>query len=72
MLTREDVVKVMKFKQGDLSLRQFALQVGCSAAYLSDIYSGNRAPATKVLDYLGMEKRKTVKVEYFQKKKWKR
>ena len=43
----------MKSKQGNRSLREFATSLGVSAAYLSDIYLGNRAPGPKVARALG-------------------
>jgi hypothetical protein len=61
-MTQEQVLELLKEKQGDRSLREFALEVGCSAAYLSDVYNGNREPAKKILDYLGLTRTRTVKI----------
>lgn len=37
-------------EEKDLTVRSFAKQIGCSAAYLSDIEKGNRYAPTKYLD----------------------
>lgn len=41
------------------STRAFAKDVGCSAAYLSDFYAGNRGAGPKLLRYLGVIKQST-------------
>jgi hypothetical protein len=53
----KDVVEMLKKKQGERSLRQFATDMGISAAYLSDIYKGNRRPGKVVLQNLGLTAR---------------
>lgn len=50
----EDVIGMLKKKQGERSLRQFAIELGISAAYLSDIYRCNRRPGKAVLRQLGL------------------
>jgi transcriptional regulator with XRE-family HTH domain len=51
------VIRELKARQGQRSLRQFARELGISAAYLSDIYLGRRGPGPKVLRPLGLGKR---------------
>ena len=53
-LTREAVIERLKVAQGERSLRQFAIEIGVSAAYLSDIYLGKRSPGNKILKHLGI------------------
>ena len=63
-LTREEVVKKLKEKQGTRSLRRFAEELGISAAYLSDIYLGRRGVGPKVLQFLGLAKNQQTTVTY--------
>lgn len=58
------VIQRLKAKQGKMSLRAFAELVGCSAAYLSDIYLGRRTPGPKILDFLGLTVERHVVREY--------
>jgi transcriptional regulator with XRE-family HTH domain len=60
----EDVLRILTSKQGSRSLRDFAQEIGCSAAYLSDIYNGNRQPGPKILTFLGMKKTRVVETSY--------
>lgn len=59
-----DVIKILQAKQGEQSLRQFAGKVGCTAAYLSDLYRGNRQPGKKIMKFLGLKKTRTVETSY--------
>lgn len=63
-MNHEQMVKVLKRKQGDLSLRQFAHKLGFSAAYLSDIMNGNRHAGRALLRKVGLAKTVTVTVDY--------
>jgi hypothetical protein len=54
-VTRSDVVKLIRTKQGDLSLRALALVWQIDVAHLSRIYSGDKEPGPKVLRRLGLE-----------------
>jgi hypothetical protein len=62
--TRDDVVRRLKAEQGGKSLRQFAKVVGCSAAFLSDVYNGKREPGPKLLERFGLTKQESVTVVY--------
>jgi transcriptional regulator with XRE-family HTH domain len=55
-LTQSQVIKLLKKHQGERSLRQFARDIGTSAAYLSHIYAGKREPGPAVLEKLGLQK----------------
>jgi hypothetical protein len=59
-----DPVALLKKRQGPLSLRQFADEIGISAAFLSDIYNRKREPGWKALEYIGLEKIVRRVVEY--------
>ena len=63
-MTAKQVIRELKTRQGERSLRQFARELGISAAYLSDIYLGRREPGPKVLQPLGLSKRVGRKVNY--------
>lgn len=59
---RSDVVAMIRAhveKEG--TQLAVARQIGISASWLSDILTGSRAPAGKVLEFLGLE-RKAVKM----------
>lgn len=71
MWRKEDVVRQLKKKQGTQSLRSFASSIGCSAAYISDIYNDRREPGPKILDELGLEKQIVTTVQYVTKRRWK-
>lgn len=64
--TEEEVIELLKKRQGERSLRQFASEENVSAAYISDIYCGRRAPGAKILAILGLKRRVTVKTEYIR------
>jgi transcriptional regulator with XRE-family HTH domain len=66
-MTRLDVVDLLRERQGKKSLRAFAEKIGVSAAYLSDVYRGNREPGPTVLALLGIERTKTVQIAYMKK-----
>lgn len=63
-LTHEEVVIQLKAMQGERSLRKFAEDLGISAAYLSDIFHGQRAVGPSILKQLGLTKNVTTNVSY--------
>lgn len=63
-MTRDEAISALKRKQGSRSLRKFALAIGVSAAYLSDVYLGRRDLGPKLLQFLGMTKTRTTNVTY--------
>jgi hypothetical protein len=65
-MTKDAVVRMLKQKQGNRSLRAFANEVGVTAAYINDIYQGRREPGPAVQRYLRV--RRQVRVEYIQEK----
>ncbi len=67
MWRKEDVVKKLRDGQGDRSLRSYATDLGCSAAYLSDVYNGRRDPGPKLLDHLNLERQETKTVTYTER-----
>lgn len=58
---REAVIKMLRDRQGKLSINKFAASLGISQPHLSDIYNGKRDPGPKVLSRLGLTQ--TVKYE---------
>ena len=63
-LTRSQVMALIQGKQAGRSLRAFAKELKVSAAYLSDLYRGNRDPGPTILTIFGLKRTKTVVVEY--------
>ena len=55
-LSREDVIKLMRKRQGGRTDADFARELGISAPYLFEIYKGTRDPGDKVLDALGLQR----------------
>jgi len=70
MWRREDVVKKLRDEQGERSLRKYAVSIGCSVSYLSEVYNGTRDPGEKLLNHLGLECQKIVTVTYVPKRRW--
>ena len=54
--TREQLIEFMQKRQGPRTAKEFAEELGISAAYLSDIYAGKREPGPTVLEKLSLEK----------------
>ena len=59
-MNREQVLKLIRKRRRDMTLKQSAEDLGVSLSYLSEIYRGTRAPGPKVLRALGIKS----KVEY--------
>lgn len=71
MWQREEVLEQLRKRQGNRSLRSFAREIGCSAAYLSDVYRGKRSLGPKVLEELGLEKIEQSPPEpLYRKRRW--
>ena len=49
-----DVTAMLRERQGEQTLTQFASSLGCSASYISSVYSGTRSPGPKILNALGV------------------
>ena len=67
-LTRTQVVGLLAEKNGRKSLRLFAEEIGVSAAYLSDVFRGNREPGPTILELLGVERTKTTEITYAKRR----
>lgn len=63
-----DPIEMLRARQGDQSLREFAGMVGVTAAYLSDLYRGNRYPGPRILHFLGLKRNVKKSVVYTYKK----
>lgn len=59
-MTRTEILALLRRKQGDRSIREFAGEVGCSASHLSALYKGKWRPGGKVLRFLGLTATKAV------------
>jgi hypothetical protein len=57
LLTLDDVLALMKTRQGKRLNKNFAKTLGISASYLSDIYGKKRDPGDSVLRAMGIERR---------------
>lgn len=53
-LTRDDVIALLKAKQGDRTVTAFAEEFGVSTAYMSDVLRGNRSLGPGILGPLGL------------------
>jgi transcriptional regulator with XRE-family HTH domain len=70
ILDKQQVIDLIRKEQGRSSLRDYAKSVGISAAYLSDVLRGNRAPGRKIYEHFGLNREKTLTVTYtFTKEK---
>lgn len=64
--TREDVIRMLKTRQGTKQSNHFAKELEVSAPFLNDVYAGNRPPSPKILAFLGLGREKTTVVTYFE------
>ena len=67
-LTRTQVVDLLRKWKGKKSLRVFGREIGVTAAYLSDVFRGNREPGPTILNLLGIERTKTTETTYEKKR----
>ena len=56
-LSQSEVVLILKKEQGKRSLREFAKDLGISAAYLCQIYTNTSEPGPAVLSKIGVRRR---------------
>jgi transcriptional regulator with XRE-family HTH domain len=63
-LDKHQVIDLIRKEQGKMSLRDYAKSIEISAAYLSDVLRGNRAPGKKIYEHFGLSREKTVTVTY--------
>lgn len=63
-LTRDQVIAEIFRGKGELSLRQYAIQLGISAMYLSDLQHGKRDPGDNFLRRFGIRKVRSVAYRY--------
>ena len=54
--TREDLLKLLREKQGDRTAKQLAEELGITPQYLSDVFLGKRDPGESILEGLGLKK----------------
>ena len=57
----------LKERQGSLSQKEFAVQIGVSASYLSDLYNSRRTPGPKILKFLGIRKMDTFNIIKYER-----
>lgn len=57
ILTQDEVIALLRKRQGDKTNREFALELGIHETYLSQLVLKNRDLTDKVLNRLGLEKR---------------
>jgi transcriptional regulator with XRE-family HTH domain len=53
-MTRDQVVEILKKRQGNLSQMAFAERLGISQGHLNQIYTGKKEPGASVLSKLGL------------------
>lgn len=62
-MNKDDVIDMLKKKQGEMTQKEFAAEIDCSLSYLIDLYAGRRDPGPKILDFLGIERQRVVTYE---------
>lgn len=60
---RDEVIQMLRERQGQGPASRLAQKIGVSEAYLSDIYAGKREPGPAILDFLGLTRKKQVSYE---------
>ena len=65
-MTEDEVLALMRDEQGTSSMREFAAEIGVTAAYISDIYNCRRRPGKAILRYLKLGKTRVFNTEYFK------
>lgn len=53
-LNRDQVIALLKEKQGDRTAVELAADLGITPQYLSDVYLGKREPGVSILEKLGL------------------
>jgi transcriptional regulator with XRE-family HTH domain len=54
VLSKAEVVELLKKQQGKRRQKEFAAYLGISPAYLCDVYQGRRDPGPAILDHLNL------------------
>ena len=54
-LSREDLIRLLKTRQGGMNQLELAEHIGVSKSLIGMILGGTRDPGKDVLDFLGME-----------------
>ena len=54
--TADDVVKILRVRQGTKTQEEFAAQIGISFQLLSNVILMSRAPGKKILSFLKLRK----------------
>ena len=52
--SRDEVLEILRKRQGEGTQNKLADDLGVSSAYLSDVFLGRRDVGVKILDALGM------------------
>lgn len=52
--TLDETLKLMRKRQGDRTMSQYALDLGVTQGYLSDVYREKRSPGAVILEDLGL------------------
>jgi transcriptional regulator with XRE-family HTH domain len=61
---RDQVMDLLKARQGDRTASDLAQEIGVTKAFISDLFSGRRDPGPKILKYLGLVIEVKTKVIY--------
>lgn len=61
-ITKDQVIEILRKRQGERPARQLAEELGVTPQYLSDVFSGRREIGPSILAGLGLE-RETFYVE---------
>lgn len=55
-MTRDDIILLLRKRQGTRTQTELAADIGVSKQYLSDVVLGHRDPGPAILEYLGLVK----------------
>lgn len=62
--TQDDVIQMLRVRQGERSMRALAKELGISPPYLSDVFAKQRKPGKRILKALGLEVETRVNLIY--------
>ena len=62
--TLEQVVSLLRTRQGDKSQSALAAEIGVTPAYITYVYQGRKLPGPSILRYLGLKAVRVVHIHF--------
>ena len=53
--TKDQVINILRKRQGERTAKELADELGVTPQYLSDVYAGRREPGPAILEPLGLK-----------------